>query len=172
MMQLVESIFDIPAVTKFAEAAQVYCELVENAASADKHNFFERCFRLVSGLISLAIELPEIDGAPEDRAITHDSYAEIVRRIQVQTGNREYYRMVFAPWGPDSEELMYGSISDDLADIWRDLRNGLISLESGNLNNAIWFWRFNFLYHWGPHHATQVLRPLFSLVFDEFPESA
>jgi Domain of unknown function (DUF5063) len=73
--------------------------------------------------------------------------------------------MIFDPW--KTEEAIYGSISDDLAGIWRDLKNGLLVLKKDDASNAICEWRFSFFFHWGPHHASHLLRPLFSLAFKE-----
>jgi hypothetical protein len=51
-------------------------------------------------------------------------------------------------------------VSDDLADIWLDLKHGLLALDDGAPpDDVTWEWRFGFYAHWG-RHATEALRAL------------
>jgi hypothetical protein len=116
-------------------------------------------------LLSEVVDLPDVGKLRTGRQVTNDEYRDIVQRLQHQVGEGDNYKMVFDPW--KTEEPIYGSISDDLADIWRDLKNGLLVLKKDDASNAICEWRLSFLQHWGPDHATTLLRPLFSLAFKE-----
>jgi hypothetical protein len=49
------------------------------------------------------------------------------------------------------DEAVAGSLSDDLLDVYRDVRRGLAFWESGHDASAIWEWRFSFESHWGDH---------------------
>jgi hypothetical protein len=43
---------------------------------------------------------------------------------------------------------------DDLADLYRDLQNGLDLCLRGrpaDVEGAVWWWRFNYEIHWGEH---------------------
>ena len=42
-------------------------------------------------------------------------------------------------------------MSDDLGDIYRDVKEGLLLLAEGLSADAVWHWRFNFWSHWGEH---------------------
>jgi hypothetical protein len=75
---------------------------------------------------------------------------------------RRFYREVFDPWAEPTVGEVTGDIIDDLGDIYRDLRRGLVHWQDGNLADALWEWRFNFQIHWG-EHATSALRALFVL---------
>ncbi len=55
------------------------------------------------------------------------------------------------------EEPGIGSLSDDIADIYRDVVSGLVEFESGRRAEALWEWGFNFRHHWGAH-ATGAIR--------------
>jgi|AntDryMetagUQ889_1029465.scaffolds.fasta_scaffold07066_2 hypothetical protein len=62
--------------------------------------------------------------------------------------------------GKPDPEVMAGDLSDDLADIWRDLKAGLRGLDEGGPEMSIrWEWRWGFYNHWGPH-ATSALTVL------------
>jgi hypothetical protein len=48
-------------------------------------------------------------------------------------------------------------ITDDIGDIYRDLRRGLYQADSGRPDEAVWEWRFSFETHWGSH-VTNAIR--------------
>ena len=61
------------------------------------------------------------------------------------------------------DSVVDGSLSDDIADVYRDLRNGFLPYDSGDAGEAVWTWRTEFESHWGRHaahaiYALQVLR--------------
>jgi hypothetical protein len=159
---------DDPRVVRFIEAAESYCELVEGGSSVDARTFIERCLNLLLQLISYAMELPEGSGNLGAERLSHEEYRAVVELIEgkLKDGYRHYW-MVFEPWQPETPKPICGSIPDDLADIWRDLKRGLVAAKSGALANAVWEWRFSFETHWGAYHATHAIRPLFGLLYGE-----
>ena len=70
---------------------------------------------------------------------------EACRRIPVS-----HYGEVFDPLVLPPEAPSVGDIADDLADIYRDVVNGLRALQHGE-PGAGWQWRFTFWSHWGRH---------------------
>jgi len=46
-----------------------------------------------------------------------------------------------------------GDVGDDLLDVYRDVRAGLVSLDRGNAHDAAWHWSLLFRIHWGRHAA-------------------
>jgi hypothetical protein len=156
-----------PEVNQFIETARVYCELIETSGAVDRSVFFKDCFKAVAKLLSEVVELPDVGELRTGRRVSNEEYAEMVRRLKLQVGTSDYYQMIFDPWQAGNAECLHGSISDDLAAIWKELKHGLEAMTSDDASNAVCEWRFSFLNHWGPHHATHVLRPLFSVVFDQ-----
>jgi hypothetical protein len=53
-----------------------------------------------------------------------------------------------------------GDLNDDVADIYRDLAEGLFIAHYVSWNEAERYWRHSFRYHWGAH-ATSALRALY-----------
>jgi len=70
---------------------------------------------------------------------------------------RQYYWEVFDPYV--EEPPVKGSLSDDLLDVYRDVRRGLLLWDHNAPQAAIWEWRFSFGVHWG-NHAIDALRAL------------
>lgn len=56
-------------------------------------------------------------------------------------------------------EFGTGDLSDDLADIYRDLVGPLDLYRTGDHASAVWHWHFGFHNHWG-EHATQAIHAL------------
>lgn len=70
------------------------------------------------------------------------------------------YWEIFDSSNSEEKEPVYALLADDLADIYNDLRRGLIIYEQGKLPEAFWEWKFNFEIHWGNHltSAQKVIR--------------
>ena len=90
--------------------------------------------------------------------------AEVVGWVDYDTDHASYlsdvdeYWEVFDPY--KRTDPLAGRLSDDLADIYRDVRRGLDLLQDGGpLNEALWVWRFDFWNHWSDH-AADALRAL------------
>jgi hypothetical protein len=69
----------------------------------------------------------------------------------------ETYWEVFDPY--DLQAPLAGSLSDDLLDVFRDVRRGLWLWDEGEAAAAVWEWRFFFETLWG-EHAVDALRAL------------
>lgn len=109
--------------------------------------------RLLSDLISSATELPR-------HVDVTDAEVEGVKAPKFDLDAVDFYYEVFDPFIRD--ELVVGSLSDDLGDIYEDLREGIDLLDSGHACDAIWHWRFHYDNHWGDH-AVDALRALHRL---------
>jgi hypothetical protein len=64
---------------------------------------------------------------------------------------------MFDPY--ELDQPVAGSLSDDLLDVYRDVRRGLALWESRRDADAVWEWKFHFDAHWGAH-AVDALRAL------------
>ncbi len=78
------------------------------------------------------------------------------RAIGAVLADWDGYWTVLEPLADDQDEPAYGSVSGGVADIWRDLQEGLMELEADGELDAIWTWRFSFWTHWA-RHATEAL---------------
>jgi Domain of unknown function (DUF5063) len=72
------------------------------------------------------------------------------------------YAEVFDPYEP-KPELLICRISDDLSGVASALLHGLAHYKAGRQTEALWWWQFSYLSHWGSQAAT-TLRALQSVV--------
>lgn len=82
------------------------------------------------------------------------------RRIANLLAGQSLYWEVFDPY--EQDKPVTGALDDDLADIYRDLKEGLLvssGIGAADIEEATWHWRFLFLTHWGDH-LTDALRAL------------
>lgn len=106
---------------------------------------------------------------------TQEQWWEIFRSLSRMFGDKDAYIEIFEPYGPDpSEELVTGTLGDDLVDIYANLADGLAKWRRGEHQDAADEWRTSFVLHWG-EHVTGALRALYALAWDHklpFPGSA
>jgi hypothetical protein len=106
------------------------------------------------------VESPESEQPDPDRADNPELQRALAPLCEM-LGQRAFYREIFDPFDASEVEVM-GSLSDDLQDIYRDVRSGLLKWDRGEAGAALWEWRFNFEGHWG-EHTTSALRALYAL---------
>jgi hypothetical protein len=71
------------------------------------------------------------------------------------------YASVFDPLVP--ERPVHGRVSDDVADVAIELAHGVRHHEAGRFEEALWWWQFSYLSHWGAQ-ALNAQRALLSIV--------
>jgi hypothetical protein len=151
----------------FAELARKYCEAVEDTSVEG-----EQGLRLIHDLLfplhTAAMQLPEVECEGETRrAIGQDAWHNAYKGLQERLPCDLYWD-TFDPLTETPNEVVAGSIADDLADIWRDLKSGLLELDANDTVSKMdvwWGWRFNFHFHWGAHSAS-ALRVLYYALRD------
>jgi hypothetical protein len=101
------------------------------------------------------------DDLPEDTERIRRETRAIEKRLGEADFQNESW-VVFDPLKLDREDPMITTLSDCLADIWKDLKPGLEALDVDRQrywNQALWKWRFSFQTHWG-RHAIDALRAI------------
>lgn len=72
------------------------------------------------------------------------------------------YAEIFDPYSADTRATRF-RLSDDIAGIAADLIHGLKHYEAGRAAEALWWWQFSYVNHWGTHGGA-ALRALHSVV--------
>ena len=134
-------------IKNFADLAYEYCSWAENLADPSDDDL-KRAHRLLCELQLNALSLPDLDSEDTNDQLTKEDWMDV--RTRFQKFNIDQYWKVFDVFA-DSEGPVLCTISDDLADIYRDLKEGLILFDRGKVNEAVWEWRFNYFIHWGRH---------------------
>jgi hypothetical protein len=107
-----------------------------------------------------------VDVVPEDRFepdAGHDPDVESLReRLAELLEPIDVYTEIFDPYDSASEPEMF-RLSDDLAAIVGDLIHGVAHYRDGRWAEALWWWQFSYLSHWGTQ-AGATLRALHAVV--------
>ena len=114
-------------------------------------------------IAALSLPNPEPSG-DELRAasIAHEEWLVVFRQLQLKLGPYDFYREIYDPAAfgdpggaiDTGDEPVVSSLSDDLADIWRDLRSGLRVWDDASADiqsDLVSEWRESFVSHWGQH---------------------
>ena len=164
-----------PDVTAFRIAASNYCELFESPP-IDHEQWLREVLFALSQLYAAAHSLPDVSieddaiDVPEEMRMNHAEWSALFNRIQEILGHQDFYWAYFDPTEPrdTKDEATCGSLSDDLADIYRDVKPGLLAWETQNdeyLASLVFDWKQpNFESHWGVH-AVSAMRALHPLVY-------
>ena len=152
---------------EFRGIAEEYCALVE-APPADPDALHAALLDVLARLYAAALALPLVEPENKDLLLdrpTNDEWTTIYAGLRDVLGWLEYYRSI-EPYPVEADdEPSTGSLADDLADIWRDVKQGLLALESGTAEtDVVWNWRDDFGAHWG-RHAVDALAALHKLAW-------
>lgn len=112
-------------------------------------------------------EIDDDTGAPPPRPTdpdrqTHEAWGALATTLGNHFGEQGAYREVFDPYAPAADEEVVGSLADDVADLYGEIRCGLLRWRRGDSGEALWAWRFGLENHWG-EHLTGALRAIFAL---------
>jgi Domain of unknown function (DUF5063) len=135
-------------IEQFAEAAADFCRWAEASPQASDVEAIAAS-RLLARLTQLALELPNRSGSEDAPIISHEDWKVVYQRFEALPFI--YYEACFTPYELTFEPAGMGDLADDLADIWRDLKEGLTLYHAGHIDSGIWKWHFGFWIHWGKH---------------------
>lgn len=138
----------------FYQLASDFCKFVQEEIQSE-----ETIDTLISFLMRLylsAMTLPQ--PVLEKERPQHKRTAPVEIRFQTDMPTR--YREVFEPF--EEKSPIYCDLKDDLADIARDLQDGIAAYESGLVGRAAFIWRFSSAFHRG-NHAVDAIRALHAM---------
>jgi Domain of unknown function (DUF5063) len=154
-------------VERFVKVVRDYLALVDGLPGPTAIEFLSQCVILVPQIYALSQQLPDIELTEDEASEESEVEAEPpMGKIHSLLGKYDLYSAVFDP--VFDEAALKTTISDDLSDIYTDLKRPLFHYDSGDEHQqriAIWEWKFYMKIHWG-HHAVGALRPIHSLVHD------
>lgn len=148
-----------PSVTEFQLAAEEFCGIAASDSPVTKCDLWT----LRELLLRLIFHIPAV----EDRQ--HSADFDGNRMDDKECGRAQerfsglpfnFYRVVFDPHDFDGgNEPVTAMLADDLADIYRDLAQGLDNAKQGHLNDACFEWAQSYGFHWA-RHAVNALAAL------------
>ncbi len=136
-------------VKEFSDLALEYCNWVEKQEKSEDQLYYVQV--LLSKLYCWGIQLPDCESTDllESKELPtheHSKVLEYFAEFPVQ-----YYSMVFNAEVVPSEDPVTGDVVDDLADIYKDLKDGLWYLGKGSEVDAVFYWRSSLGIHWARH---------------------
>ena len=162
---------------RFSVIANQFCSVVDSASSLDRMELLSRLYPILPALISEAIGLPEISSSDNDElqgksklgsfrisGLSEQEWGKLYNFLKEKLGDWDLYHQVFDP--TEDSEAVFGTLADDIADIYRDLKGGLVFRETHQGlpdEDAIWTWRLLFYSHWGKHAMDALLTIHFRL---------
>jgi hypothetical protein len=159
---------------RFGAVARKYCDIVDSSSTSDRSDLLAQIYEVLPTLIDAAIHLPDagtlvVDAEDEEDENSRDAnptpspdggaWDELHRSLKKRLGDTDTYLTVFD--AATDKEAIHGSLSDDIAEIYRDLKDDLVLMDRNAAapQNALWEWRYGFDSHWG-HHAMSALKTI------------
>lgn len=151
---------------RFVQLARDYIALVEDIDNLRPFDFLEHCAQLLPEVYAYGMRIGHIEPATD--TLNDHEVDSPMSKLMGFLGKYDPYHMVFNPLG--KKKAITAPLSDDLADIYLDLKRPLLTYESGNVAEAQWHWRFNIRDHCG-QHIVHAMAPIHQLVnWDMDPE--
>ncbi len=142
------------ATAQFVEQAREFCRWVEGPPGShheEAHTARLHLARLYARALELSPSASWNGDAPE---ISQEDWKRVFKRFGALPVN--YYGECLDPLEVPASETCLGDLADDLADIWRDVKTGLVIFDTGDIDGAVYEWREHFIIHWS-EHATSAL---------------
>ncbi len=159
-------------VIEFITVANEFCSFLERADEMESADFLGRLQKLLPFLYIKASLVPEFEFEADDdleKYVTEVDYNIIQQKIAGHTGAGDDYQEVFVPGMQFSETALTASISENVADIYQDIKDLVMSFRTLNeevMEQALWECQQNFVQIWG-QKLVNCLRAVHSLVYAE-----
>lgn len=147
-------IFDKNSI-EFVTVAAEYCGFMERCKGAERKTFVDTALKILPLLYLKASLIPECELIGEDNLeviVTEDDYEWIRLSVADVMGAQDDYLEVFLPDMAYSEIPIKKCISEDLADIYQDLKDFIGVFQSGlnvTMNDSLYICKEHFAEFWG-----------------------
>ncbi len=158
------------AVVEFVAVANEYCSFVEQAEGFEKRDFIDKSRKILSLLYYKATLLPLTEPYYDEgceKFVTEKDWNSVHLAIVKKLGRHNDYPEVFDPLYRDTEDQVGGSIGEDMADIYQDIKDFLMVYRMGTeelMNDSLWECNQNFERYWG-QKLVNSLRAIHSLLY-------
>ncbi len=159
-------------VVEFATVANEYCNTIEHVSKFSAEENIQKLQKLLPLLYLKAAVLPKSEQVLEEELEKYVSELDynILHQKWLQLLNEyDNFYEVFDPNIQFGQEKVTASISENLMDIYQDVKNFLISYSIGNeevMNDALCDCTYHFEEFWG-QQLVNVLRAVHMLVFSD-----
>jgi len=142
-------------VVEFVAVANEFCKYVEHASELKGDELLKILQRILPLMYLKASLLPQLDPFFEDgneKFVKEADWAIISDTLKEKFGTADDYLEVFDDKIKETEGPVVSSISENMADIYQDMKDFLLLYQTGTaevMNDAEWECRMNFESFWG-----------------------
>ncbi len=158
-------------VIEFVTVANEFCSWLENCPSMARSEFVDTGRKMLPLLYLKASVLPKSDAMLEDdfleKYVSEEEYQQITNQVLLKMGPYNDYLEVFTADMQHSEEPLTASISENLADVYQDVKDFLMSYRTAVteiMNDALIELVNSFEEFWG-QRLVNVLRAMHEIAF-------
>lgn len=158
-------------VIEFVAVAKEFCDFVETAPQMRCQDFLSRLQKFVPLIYLKGVLLPTDENAESgltEDVVSEEDYNFLLGELRRLLGERDEYLEVFDDSMQYSEAPVVHSISENVCDIYQDLKNFVASFRCGIpevIGEALWVLNNNFELYWGKNCAG-VLRAVHHAVYE------
>ncbi len=142
-------------VVEFVAVANEFCKYAEHAPELKGDELLKILQRILPLMYLKASLLPKLDPFFEDgneKFVTETDWTNINETLKEKFGTANDYLEVFDDKISDTDGAISASISENMADIYQDIKDFLLLYQTGTgevMNDAVWECRMNFENFWG-----------------------
>jgi hypothetical protein len=157
-------------VVEFVAVANEFCKYAEHAGELKGDEMLKILQRILPFLYLKASLLPSLEPYFEDgneKFVTEQNWLGIKETLRDKFGTADDFLEVFDEKMNDSDVPVIASISENMADIYQDLKDFLLLYQTGTsevMNDAVWECRLNFENYWGLK-LTNSLRAIHKFIY-------
>ena len=164
-------IFDKNSI-EFVTVAAEYCGFIERSRGAERNAFVDTALKILPLLYLKATLIPECEIIGEDDLevfVTEDDYECVQYAIAQVLGPQDDYLEVFHPDMAYSDTPIKKTISEDLADIYQDLKDFIGVFQLGmntTMNDSLYVCKEHFAEYWG-QRLVNTMRALHNVKYND-----
>lgn len=169
-----KTIFD-RNVIEFVTVADQFCRFMEQSSATERDQLVDTTIKILPLLYIKALLLPKcemLDDENLEESVTEDDYEYLRQTLARILGEKDVYLDVFLEDMKYSDVPIAKHISEDLADIYQDIKNFIFIFKLGinqHMNDALAQCQENFTLYWG-QKLVNTLRALHEVKF-ELPDN-
>jgi hypothetical protein len=165
---------------RFVDSVEGFCATLERVESLPRATFLQDLDRQLPQVYSAAAVLPDYPWDEEDD--DNDTLGEgpgrlakeldMYQRVRAKLGHLDVYSFVFDPVDHTNRDVIGGSLAEDLASVYADLKQPMELYRSGSeaeIKHALWDWGLGRKMHWG-RHGVHAMGVIYSLVHQHYDE--
>ncbi len=159
-----------PLTLDFVTISVEFCSFLERSESIQQIDWIKTLVRILPLLYVKATLLPTVETLNDDYLetfVSEQDYLFVANKVSSIVGEHDVYLDVFVGEMKYSDRPVSSFISEDVADIYQDIRNFISIYQLGledNMINALKVCTDNFRLFWG-QKLVNVLRPLHAIIY-------